>query len=59
MDDKNKDRKDEWPDDDQVIYIPGWEYHRFMQSLRQLEETQKEFHKIKDSLNKEELRMKS
>ncbi|GHV05199.1 hypothetical protein FACS189416_4560 [Bacteroidia bacterium] len=50
MDEKEKDRIDEWPDDDQVIYIPDAEYHAFMQSLRKLEEAQKEFHKIRDSL---------
>ncbi|GHT28177.1 hypothetical protein FACS189414_5470 [Bacteroidia bacterium] len=50
MDDKNKDRKDEWPDDDQVIYIPDQEYHCFMQSLRKLEEAQKEFLKIRDNM---------
>ncbi|GHT08001.1 hypothetical protein FACS189426_02580 [Bacteroidia bacterium] len=37
MDEKDKDRKDEWPDDDQVIYIPDEEYYSFMQSLRKLE----------------------
>jgi hypothetical protein len=49
MNEKEKDRIDEWPDD-QVIYIPDAEYHAFMQSLRKLEEAQKEFHKIRDSL---------
>jgi hypothetical protein len=51
MDEKEKDRIDEWPDEDKVIYIPDEEYHAFMQSLRKLEEAQKEFHKIRDSLN--------
>ncbi|GHT29405.1 hypothetical protein AGMMS49574_06080 [Bacteroidia bacterium] len=50
MDEKDKDRIDEWPDDDRVIYIPDAVYHNFMQSLRKLEEAQKEFHTIKDSL---------
>jgi hypothetical protein len=59
MDKKEKDRKDEWPDDDKVIYIPDAEYHAFMQSLRKLEEAQREFHKIRDSLNNGELRVES
>lgn len=37
------------PDDDKVIYIPDAEYQSFMQSLRKLEEAQKEFHKIIES----------
>ncbi|GHT65128.1 hypothetical protein AGMMS50239_24200 [Bacteroidia bacterium] len=57
MDDK--DRIDEWPDDDKVIYIPDAEYHRFMRSLRKLEEAQKELHKIRDSLNNGELKVES
>jgi hypothetical protein len=50
MDEKNKDRKDEWPDDDKVIYIPGEEYHSFMRSFYKMEQAQEEFHKIRDSL---------
>ncbi|MDR2058442.1 MAG: hypothetical protein LBP83_09235 [Dysgonamonadaceae bacterium] len=50
MDEKNKDRKDEWPDDDKVIYIPDAEYHAFMQSFRKIEMVQKELHKIRDNL---------
>jgi hypothetical protein len=50
MDEKNKDRKDEWPDDDKVIYIPDAEYHAFMQSLRKMEMVQQELHKIRDSM---------
>ena len=50
MDEKEKDRKDEWPDDDKVIYIPDAEYHAFMKSLRKMEMVQKELHKIRDSM---------
>jgi hypothetical protein len=50
MDEKNKDRKDEWPDDDKVVYIPGEEYHSFMRSLYKMELAQREFHKIRDNL---------
>ena len=50
MDEKEKDRKDEWPDDDKVIYIPDAEYHAFMQSFRKMEMVQKELHKIRDSM---------
>jgi hypothetical protein len=59
MEEKKKDRKDEWPDYDRVIYIPDAEYHAFMQSLRKLEEAQKELHKIRDSLNNGELKVES
>jgi hypothetical protein len=50
MDEKEKDRQDEWPDDDKVIYIPDAEYHAFMRSLFKMEQAQKELHKIRDSL---------
>jgi hypothetical protein len=50
MNNKNKDRKDEWPDDDKVIYIPGEEYHSFMRSFYKMELAQEELHKIRDSL---------
>jgi hypothetical protein len=50
MNNKNKDRKDEWPDDDKVVYIPGEEYHRFMRSFYKMELAQEELHKIRDSL---------
>jgi hypothetical protein len=50
MDEKNKDLKDEWPDDDRVIYIPDREYHSIMQSLRKMEQAQQELHKIRDNM---------
>ena len=50
MNEKEKDRKDEWPDDDKVIYIPDAEYHAFMQSFRKMEMVQQELHKIRDNL---------
>jgi hypothetical protein len=50
MDEKEKDRKDEWPDDDRVISIPDEEYHSFMRSFYKMEQAQREFHKIRDSL---------
>ena len=59
MDEKDNDRKDEWPDDDQLIYIPDELYHSYMQSLRKMELAQKELHKLRDSLNNGELRMES
>ena len=59
MDEQNKDRKDEWPDEDKVIYIPDEEYHRFMRSLFKLEEAQKELHNIRDRLNNGELRVEN
>ena len=59
MDEREKDRKDEWPDEDRVIYIPDEEYHRFMQSLRKMELAQKELHRIRDSLNNGELRVEN
>jgi hypothetical protein len=43
-------RKDEWPDDDKVISIPDEEYNSFMRSFYKMEQAQKEFHKIRDSL---------
>jgi hypothetical protein len=43
-------RKDEWPDEDKVVYIPNEEYHSFMRSFYKMEQAQKEFHKIRDSL---------
>jgi hypothetical protein len=59
MDEKEKDRQDEWPDDDKVIYIPDAEYHAFMQSLFKMEQAQMELHKIRDSLNNGELKIES
>ncbi|MDR3338702.1 MAG: hypothetical protein LBT25_01170 [Candidatus Symbiothrix sp.] len=56
MDEKEKYRQDEWPDDDGGIYIPEEEYHSFMRSLRKMKQAQKEFHKIRDRLNNEELK---
>jgi hypothetical protein len=56
MDEKEKDRQEEWPDDDKVIYIPDEEYHRFMRSFHKLEKAQKELHQIRDSLNNGELK---
>jgi hypothetical protein len=50
MDEKEKDRKDEWPDDDKVIYIPDREYHSLMQALRKMEQAQQELHKIRDGM---------
>jgi hypothetical protein len=50
MDEKNKDWKDNGPEDDKVIYIPGEEYHSFMRSLYKMELAQMEFHKMRDSL---------
>jgi hypothetical protein len=49
--DNEKDRKDEWPDDDRVIYIPDAEYHAFMRSFRKLEEVQSELHNLKANDN--------
>jgi hypothetical protein len=48
MDEKNKDRKDECPDDDKIIYIPGEEYYLFMRSFYKMGQAQEEFHKIRD-----------
>jgi hypothetical protein len=48
MDDKEKDRKDEWPDDDKLIFIPDEEYHSFMQSFFKMEQAQQELQKIKN-----------
>jgi hypothetical protein len=39
-----------WPDDDKAIYIPDKEYQSIMQSLRKMEQVQKELHKIRDSM---------
>jgi hypothetical protein len=50
MDEKEKDRKDEWPDDDKVICIPDAEYHAFMQSFRKMEMVQKELHRIREGM---------
>jgi hypothetical protein len=50
MDEKKKDRKDECPDDDKVVYIPGEEYYSFMRSFYKMGQAQEEFHKISDSL---------
>jgi hypothetical protein len=50
MDEKNKDRKDECPDDNKVIYIPGEEYYRFMRSFYKMGQAQEKFHEIGDSL---------
>jgi hypothetical protein len=50
MGEKDKDRKDEWPDDDKVIYIPDAEYHAFMQSFRKMEMVQQELHRIRDGM---------
>jgi hypothetical protein len=59
MNKKEKDRKDECPDNDRVIYIPDEEYHNFMRSFYKMEEAQKEFHNIRNNLNNGELKIES
>jgi hypothetical protein len=59
MDGQEKDRKDEWPDDDRVIYIPDREYHSFMRSLYKMELAQKELHRIRDSIKPEDSNSKN
>jgi hypothetical protein len=46
-----------WPEDDKAIYIPDKEYHSIMESLRKMEQVQMELHKIRNSINNEELRI--
>jgi uncharacterized protein YpuA (DUF1002 family) len=59
MDEKENLNRLELPNDDYVVNIPKKDYHSFVRSLLKMEQAQKEFHKIKDSLNNGELKVEN
>jgi hypothetical protein len=59
MDEQDKDRKDEWPDDDKVVFVPDKDLRSIERALDKMEQARLELHKIRESLNNGELRVEN
>jgi hypothetical protein len=46
----DNDKKDLWPDEDHVIYVPDELYHSFHAALNKMDEAQEELRKIRAEL---------
>jgi hypothetical protein len=55
VNDTNKDKKDTWLDDDELIYIPDELYHRFNRQLLELDMTYAEIRKVIAERKKEQI----
>jgi hypothetical protein len=51
MENKEKDDRPEWQDDDRVIYVPDELYHSFYRALFNMEQAQAELRKIREGMN--------
>lgn len=50
MDEKDKNRQDEWPDEDHVVCIPDKDIRTIGHVIRNIEQAQQEFRRIRDSM---------